>query len=135
MSLLPPQDNQQVQIAPPPDDQSTLSEALKYLEQAKEQGEQTPSVADYAAKLALDQRNFLERMRERDHAHQERMIRTAGEMQIRQRMADAQMQSYLQQSHERVMASLKQASGKGDLGSQLTSRAIDFAFDWMRSRF
>jgi len=135
MSLLPPQDNQQVQVAPPSDDQATVMEALKYLDQAQAKGEASPTVQEYAAKIALDARNFIERMKNIDHAHQERMIRTAGEMQMRQRMADAQTQIYIRESHERLMASLRQATGKGDIGAQLTKQAIDFTFDFLRSKF
>lgn len=134
-SPLPPPENTVQQIAPPSPDQSTLSEALHYLEQAKEQGEASPTVADYAAKLQRDQQNFLQRMREMDHAHHERMIRTAGEMQIQTRMADAHLQVYLRESHETAMAALRSATGKGDLGTQLTGKAIDFTFDWLRSKF
>jgi len=134
MQPLPPQDNQ-VQVQPHVPDQGTISEALQYMEKSKADIDQAGTIGDAAKAMLIQQQTFLQRMKQMDHDHAERMATNLGRIQIQGRIQEVQTQAYLQQQHERIMASLRRSTGKGDLTTQLTEKAISFTFDWLRSRF
>jgi len=134
MNPLPP--GSEVQVQPPPaPDQSTMSEAMGYIEKARAAQVDGPTIADTAQQILLNQQNFLQRMRDAEYAHRMDMIRTAAQYRMMEADQQARVRAGLERQNQQFMAELKAQYGKGDFASQVTQGAVDCAFSWVKSKF
>jgi len=131
---LPPNQN-----APPvterAPDQDAVTDALRYLHRAEQMGPASGfSPAEFAEKMARENRNHLMLIKERDHAHQIQMIETMGRIRYREQVELLMMKAQLDAYNQEMMALVsRMAQGKA-FGSHMTKRAIDIGFDWFRHR-